>query len=115
MQLFYLKIINRVRIRNLFSVFLQSIAFVFKRCFLSLSFRLSKSKEDKDELQATLSSLKKEGCKINRTLKVNKQNKRALAFAIRNQGLIYDNLSPCLIKAVSVELLSLLTTSLFAR
>ncbi|XP_020603820.1 uncharacterized protein LOC110042793 [Orbicella faveolata] len=68
-QLSYLKIINRLRFRTFFSVFLQSGAFVFKRCLLSLSLRLSKSEEDKDELKATLSSLKKEGCKINRTLK----------------------------------------------
>ena len=78
-QLSYLKIINRLRFRTFFSVFLQSGAFVFKRCLLSLSLRLSKPEEDKDELKATLSSLKKEGCKINRTLKVSQQNVNLLS------------------------------------
>jgi len=82
----YLKIINRLCVSNFFSVFLHRGAFVFKRQFLSLSLRLSKSEEDKDELQATLSFLKKEGCRINRTLKVSQQNEQALAFAIRNFG-----------------------------
>lgn len=52
--------------------------------FFSLSLRLSKSEEDKDELKATLSSLRKEGYKINRALKVRQQNERALAFTMRH-------------------------------
>ena len=49
--------------------------------FFSRLLRLSKSEEDKLELKATISSSKKEGCKINRNLKVRQQNERALNLA----------------------------------
>lgn len=43
-------------------------------CVFLLSWRLSKSEEEKIELKATLNSVQKEGLQINQTLKVKGQN-----------------------------------------
>ena len=49
------------------------LSFVFKRCFQSLSLRLSKSEEENNKLKATISSLNKEVFKISQTIKVSGQ------------------------------------------
>lgn len=65
---------NRRTLRTFLTVFLVLPWLRILAFFTFVNFRLSRSKEDKNDLNAMLHSLKKEGLKIKETLKVSGQN-----------------------------------------